>query len=191
MVCTKQIPRKWIGPEKVPRYEFAPREEGASITDSKPSQDAEIERLTNELIEVTRGRCMDANQIKKLQTQNENLQSQLQLSTMMHQSCEHTLIGAIEQRNEAWEQVDYANWHIHELGDYVRNLEEFVAELDGEIQRFNNLMTPAYQQAAAAEDLGMVDNDVEEEEDPNEGNEDVMDSDLDVWDARRVEWLVV
>ena len=140
----KQIPRKSTGRKRFPRHRFAPRRDGASSSNSKPSQKVEIKRLTRELAEVTRDRCKDVAQIGKLESQVEELQHQLQNSEMLHHSCEHTLMGAIEQRDEAWNRVDHANAHIHELGAYVRNLEEFVAELDGEIQRLNNVMNPAY-----------------------------------------------
>jgi chromosome segregation ATPase len=149
MAPLKRTARKSTGPKGVPRHQLASRGDGASSNNRKSKLKAENERLTNELLEVSRGRCLDVIQIGKLESQNEGLQRQLQYHTMMHQSCEHTLRDAIEQRTEAWNRVDHANWHIHELGSYVRNLEEYVTELDGENRRLRNL---THQPAAAAED---------------------------------------
>jgi len=125
MAPPKRTARKNTGPKRVPRYLLALRGGGASSRNRK----------------------------SKLKTENEGLQRQLQYHIMMHQSCEQTLTDAIEQRNEAWNRVDHANRHISELGNYVRNLEEYVAELDGENRRLRNQTHPP---AAAAEGLGQV-----------------------------------
>jgi len=60
----KQTPRKRIGPKGVPRCQLAPRKDQASSSNSQPQQ--EIDRLSAELMEVTRERFSNIMEIGEL-----------------------------------------------------------------------------------------------------------------------------
>ena len=95
MARTKMTPRKSTGPKGVPRHQLAPRNDGASSSSSRPDPQAEIQRLTAELVQATRDRAMDAIQVGQLQDQLSRL-------TTAHRNCESILVRTVEGRNEAW-----------------------------------------------------------------------------------------
>ena len=65
MACTKITPCKKTGPKGVLRRQLALRSDEASS--SRSNLQAKIERLSQELLQVSRDRCTDAIQIGELQ----------------------------------------------------------------------------------------------------------------------------
>ena len=116
MALTKVTPRKFVGPKGVPRHQLAPRNDGASNSSSRPDPQAEIQRLSTELVQATRDRALDTIRLGKLK-------EQLKCSTTAHKNCERMLVRMVEGRNEAWHREDVARARTHELEFYVEDLE--------------------------------------------------------------------
>ena len=99
MARTKVTPCKSVGPKGVPRHQLAPRNDGASSSNSRPDPQAEIQRLSAELAQATRDRALDAVHVGKLK-------DQLRCLTTAHKNCERMLVRMVEERNEAWHRED-------------------------------------------------------------------------------------
>ena len=103
----KQTPRKRTGPKGVPRHQLALRNDQASSSRS-PSQQ-EMERLSAELVEVTRERMYNVIEIGELKAQ---LSNQRQAT----ENCEAMLSRMVEERNAAIAREEEAkSTHMHEL----------------------------------------------------------------------------
>ena len=88
----KQTPRKRTGPKGVPRHQLALRNDQASSSRSQSQQ--EMERLSAELVEVTRERMYNVMEIGELEAQ---LTNQRQAT----ENCEVMLTHMVEERNAA------------------------------------------------------------------------------------------
>jgi len=84
----KQTPRKRTGPKGVPRHQLAPRNDQASSSRSQSQQ--EKERLSAELVEVTRERMYNVMEIGELQAQLTN-------ERQATESCEAMLTRMVEE----------------------------------------------------------------------------------------------
>jgi hypothetical protein len=168
MARTRQTARKKSGPKGVPRHQLAPKNDEASCSNPKPSRKAEIRRLEAELIQASRDRCQDAIQIGELQKQAEKGNRALA-------SCERCLVKVVTDRNDAWEREEIANQHIQQLQFYIGGLEVHQVILHEEVHRLANLLNPDFQREVAAEDLGLVEDNLgpfnEEEQEEPEGPE--------------------
>ena len=109
---------------------------------------------------------------------NENLgnqvdivQSQLQHRVIAHRDMEHVLNFRTDQRNEAWARENDLMEQINMLEFHVDQVELWSDHLHGEVHRLTNLMDQDYQREVVAGDLGMVDNDVVEQEEEEEESE--------------------
>ena len=108
MARTKVTPRKSVGPKGVPRHQFAPRNDDASSSSSRPDPQAEIQRISIELAQATRDRALDVIQVGELQ-------DQLRRLTTAHRNCECMLVRMVDGRNEAWHRENVARARTHEL----------------------------------------------------------------------------
>ena len=59
MARAKMTPHKSTGPKGVSRHQLASRNDGASSSNSRLNLQAEIQRISVELSQATRGRALD------------------------------------------------------------------------------------------------------------------------------------
>jgi chromosome segregation ATPase len=123
--------------------------------------DAEIERLTAEMAQLTHQRDQATQRTVVFERDVRALREQVGRLTTANRNAERMLTHVIHQRNEAWSAENVLRARQFELEQQLANTEEYNDNLHEEVHRLNNQLYPYVPPGAAEMDL-------DEDEDPKE-----------------------
>lgn len=133
--------------------------------------DAEIERLTAEMAQLTRQRDQATQRTVIFEGDVRALREQLGQLTTTHRNAESMLAHVLHQRNEAWSAENVLRARQFELEQRLADAEEYNDNLHEEVHRLNNQLNPYDLPGAAEMDLD-VDEDPAEPVAPAEEHDD-------------------
>jgi chromosome segregation ATPase len=138
--------------------------------------DAEIEKLTTEMVQLTRQRDQATQRTVVFEGDVRALREQVGRLTTTNRNAERMLTHVLHQRNEAWSAENVLRARQFELEQQLANAEEYNDNLHEEVHRLNNQLNPYAPPGVAEMDLD-EDEDPEEPEAPAEEDDDAVDGD--------------
>jgi chromosome segregation ATPase len=138
--------------------------------------DAEIERLTAEMAQLTRHRDQATQRTVVFEGDVRVLREQVGRLTTANRNTERMLTHVLHQRNEAWYAENVLRARQFELEQQLADAEEYNDNLHEEVHRLNNQLNPYVPPGAVEMDLD-EDEDPEEPEAPAEEPNDAADGD--------------
>ena len=158
MARTKQTARKMTGPKGVPRHQLAPRD-GEASSSRRPRRSRKELKEEIEQLKAERSRLI-ADLAKARQ------EYQPVAETVEH--LRHNIVQLIKQRDATWARENATRARLHELEQYVEQIEGYNDALHEEVHRLNNQLNPILVPRQEDPELGMVVGPEEEEDDTDE-----------------------